>query len=85
MDKTVYTFRKNATEEIRASVRKFKDRIYVDLRTWVEKDTGHLEFSPTKKGLMLSVYILPQLREAVKALEREVSRLGLLEPNNVKE
>lgn len=80
MDKLVYTFRKNANEEVRASIRKFKDRVYVDLRVWVEKESGHAELSPTKKGLTLSVYVLPELKKAVLALEREVSRLGLLEP-----
>ena len=69
MDKIVYTFRKNATEEIRASLRKFKDRAYVDLRVWVERDNGHAEFSPTKKGLTLSCYVLPELKKAVQALE----------------
>ena len=85
MDKTVYTFRKNATEEVRASIRKFKDHIYLDLRAWAEKESGHAEFKPTPKGLSLSVYVLPELKRAVLALEREVARMGLLEPNNVKE
>ncbi len=80
MDQTVFTFRKNATEEVRASIRKFKDRTYVDLRVWVERDNGHAEFSPTKKGLTMSVYVLPELKKAVLALEKEASRLGLLEP-----
>ena len=79
MDKPIYTFRKNHNEEIRASLRKFKDRTYVDLRVWIERDNGHAEFSPTKKGLTLSIFVLPQLKAAVQALEREASRLGLLE------
>lgn len=85
MDKTVYTFRKNATEEVRASIRTFKDQTYIDLRAWVERDNGHAEFSPTKKGLTMSVYVLPELKKAVLALEKEASRLGLLESNNAKE
>ena len=80
MDKPIFTFRKNATEEVRASIRTFKDRAYVDLRVWVEKESGHAEFSPTPKGLTLSVYILPELKKAVLALEKEASRLGLLKP-----
>lgn len=85
MDKHIFTFRKNATEEVRASIRKFRDRTYVDLRVWAEKESGHAEFSPTPKGLTLSVFILPELKRAVLALEREVSRMGLLESNNAKE
>ena len=79
MDKPIFTFRKNATEEVRASIRKFEGRAYVDLRVWVERDNGHAEFSPTKKGLTLSVFVLPQLKEAILALEEEVIRRGLLE------
>ena len=82
MDKTVYTFRKNATEEIRASIRTFEGRSYINLQVWAEKDTGHLEFLRTTKGITLFVYVLPELRKAVLALEREVSRLGLLEQND---
>ena len=79
MDKTVYTFRKNATEEVQASIRKFKDRTYVDLRVWVERDNGHAQFTPTKKGLTLSCYVLPELKKAIQALEDELARRGLLE------
>ena len=79
MDKPVYIFRKNHNEEVRASIRKFKDRIYVDLRVWLERDNGHAEFSPTKKGLTLSVYVLPELKAAVQALEDELKQRGLLE------
>ncbi len=79
MEKTVYIFRKNANEEVRASIRKFKNRIYVSLAVWAEKDTGHLEFLRTTKGLTLSAYVLPELKKAVMALEEELARLGLLE------
>ena len=79
MDKAVYTFRKNATEEIRASLRKFKDHTYIDLRAWVERDNGHAEFTPTKKGLTLSCYVFPELKKAILALEEELIRRGLLE------
>ena len=85
MDKPIFTFRKNATEEVRASIRKFEGRAYVDLRVWVERDNGHAGFSPTRKGLTLSCYVLPELKKAVLALEKELIRRGLLEPNNVKE
>ena len=85
MDKIVYTFRKNHNEEIRASVRTFKDQTYIDLRAWVEKESGHAEFSPTKKGIRLDVYTFPEFKRAVLALEGELRQRGLLEPNNVKE
>ncbi len=80
MDKPIYTFRKNHNEEIRASLRKFKDQTYIDLRAWVERDNGHAQFTPTKKGLTLSCYTFPELKKAIQALEDELVRRGLLEP-----
>lgn len=78
MDKPVYTFRKNDNEEVRASIRVFKGRPYFSLQVWAEKESGHAEFSPTKKGLTLSCYVLPELKKAVLALEEELIRQGLL-------
>ena len=80
MDKAIYTFRKNHNEEVRASIRTFEGHSFINFQVWTEKDAGHLEFLRTAKGLSLSVYVLPELKRAVLALEREVSRLGLLEP-----
>ncbi len=79
MDKPTFTFRKSSTEEVRASVLTFKDRTYIDLRVWVERESGHAQFSPTTKGLTLSVYVLPELKRAVQALEDELKKRGLLE------
>ena len=79
MDKTVFTFRKNDNEEVRASVRTFKGRSYISLQVWAEEESGHAEFSPTRKGLTLSCYVLPELKKAVLALEKELIRRGLLE------
>ena len=79
MDKPTYIFRKNATEEVRASIRTFEGRSYINLEVWAEKDTGHLEFLQTTKGISLSVYVLPELKRAVLALEKELIERGLLE------
>ena len=79
MDQTVYVFRKNHTEEVRASIRKYQGREFIDLRAFVEKEAGHGEFVPTKKGLTLSCYVLPELKKAILALEKELLRRGLLE------
>ncbi len=74
-----YSFRKNHDEEVRVSIREYQGREFIDLRVWVERDNGHAEFSPTKKGLTLSCYALPELKKAILALEEELIRRGLLE------
>ena len=79
MDKPIYTFRKNANEEVRASVRTFEGRSFINLQVWAEKDTGHLEFLRTSRGLTLSAYVLSELKAAVLALEKELIERGLLE------
>ena len=79
MDKPIYIFRKNHNEEVRASIRTFEGRSFINLQVWAEKDTGHLEFLRTSKGLSLSVYVLPELKAAVQALEDELKQRGWLE------
>ena len=79
MDKPIFVFRKSATEEIRISLHEYRGRQYFDIRAFREKDTGHLEFLRTAKGITLSIFVLPQLKEAVQALEDELKQRGWLE------
>ena len=79
MDKPVYTFRKNHNETVRASIRKHQGREFIDLRVWAEKETGHCEFVPTRKGICLDAYTFSEFKRGVMALEKELARLGLLE------
>ncbi len=78
---TIYSFRKNPTEEVRVSLRKYEGRQFFDIRVFVEKETGHCGFLPTKKGIRLDAYIFPEFKRAVIALEKELARMGLLEQN----
>ena len=80
MDEVIYKFRKNSREEVRVSIRKFEGRDYLDIRAWVEKESGHGEFTPTRKGLTLSIYVLPELLKGMNALEEELVQRGLLKP-----
>jgi len=79
---TIYSFRKNPTEEVRVSLRKYDGSYFFDLRVFVEKETGHCKFLPTRKGLTLNVYVFPELKRAVLALEDELKQWGLLEQND---
>jgi hypothetical protein len=77
--KIIYKFRKNHDEEIRVSIRKYEDRDFIDIRAFVEKETGHAEFVATKKGLTLSIFVFPELKRAIEKLEAVLVGEGLLD------
>jgi len=66
-DKVVSTFKRNPTEEVRATLKEFRGRRYLDLRIYYQDDAG--EWKPTRKGVSLSTDFMPELKEAVIALE----------------
>lgn len=70
-DKIVATFKRNPTEEVRAGVKEFKGRRYIDLRIYYMDDQG--EWKPTRKGISLATDFMPELKEAVGALEKELA------------
>ena len=80
MEKTVYVLRKGHNEEVRLRLRKFQGRQYFDIRVFVEKPSGHLEFTATPKGVCLDAYTFSEFKKGVLALEEELIRQGLLEP-----
>lgn len=67
----LHSFPKNETEEVRFSIRRYKDRAYLDLRVWFQPSEGG-EYRPTKKGLTLGVEFLPELRRALESVPEEV-------------
>jgi hypothetical protein len=70
-DKVVATFKRNPTEEVRAGIKEFKGRRYIDLRIYYMDDQG--EWKPTRKGISLSTDFMPELKEAVGKLEAELA------------
>ncbi|MDJ0762982.1 MAG: transcriptional coactivator p15/PC4 family protein [Myxococcota bacterium] len=69
-DKVVATFKRNPTEEVRAGIKEFKGRRYIDLRIYYMDDKG--EWKPTRKGISLATDFMPELRQAVDAIEQEL-------------
>ena len=69
-NRTIYSFPKNALEEIRVSINVFKGRQYIDIRTYYKGSDG--EYHPSKKGVTLSPELLPDLQEAMKRLTEEL-------------
>ena len=68
MEKTsvIHTFQTRPEEEVRFTVKEYKDRQYLDLRLWFQSSNDGLYY-PTKKGLTLSLDYLGELK---KGLER---------------
>ncbi len=59
----VHSFKKSDTEEIRVSLREYKNKAYVDVRLFFQAGE---EFKPTKKGITLGVEHLFELRAGVE-------------------
>ncbi len=71
MDKTVAVFQKNKFQEVRVGIREFKGNDLVDIRTWTLTQ-GSNEMVPTAKGISINIGLLPELRKALDAVEKEL-------------
>jgi len=69
-NKTIYTFKKSDTEEIRVSLGTFKEKIYLNVRVWFFSQRDG-EFKPTKKGLTLGAEFIAELKTALEKAEQE--------------
>ena len=69
-DRVIDSFKRNATEEVRATLRTYRGRQYMDVRIYYLDDAG--EFKPTKKGINLSVELLGELTRLVGKLAEAV-------------
>ncbi|MCU0611523.1 MAG: transcriptional coactivator p15/PC4 family protein [Candidatus Eisenbacteria bacterium] len=68
MDVTVNEFQKSATERVVAKIREFRGRQYVDIRVYYLANISDNTYAPTKKGIMLSPELLPDLSSMVDQL-----------------
>jgi len=73
LNEVIYSFPKNETEEVRLSLREYKERVYLDQRIWFLAKEG--EYHPTKKGFTLSLEYLPELRKGLEKAEKEAGAL----------
>jgi len=69
-DRVIDSFKRNATEEVRATLRTYRGRQYMDVRIYYLDDAG--EFKPTKKGINLSVELLGELTRMMGNLAKAV-------------
>lgn len=69
-DRVIDSFKRNATEEVRATLRTYRGRQYMDVRIYYLDDAG--EYKPTKKGINLSVELLGELTRMIGNLAQAV-------------
>ena len=81
MDETIFTFGKNATEEVRATLSEYKGHQLFSLRVWFESEPG--KWVATKKGITLRVDLFPEFKRAVEKLEAAMLETGLLDPEDL--
>ena len=81
MDKPIFTFGKNAAEEVRATLEEYKGHQLFSLRIWFEASPG--KWVATKKGITLRVDLFPEFKRAVEKLEEALIRERLLDPEDI--
>lgn len=64
---------KSLTEQIRISVSEFKNKKYINIRTYFKPfDKQDADWSPTKKGITLPIEKYEELKSAVAELEKSL-------------
>lgn len=71
----IHSFQKNPDEEVRLTLKEYKERRYLDLRLWFQSSNDG-EFYPTKKGLTLSLDYLGELKKGFERAGKEASELA---------
>ncbi len=69
-DRTIYKFKKNSSQEVRASFTNYHGQEVADLRVYWRDDKG--KFHPTKKGLTIGIAHLEELGTAVQQLMKHM-------------
>lgn len=76
LEKLIATFDKNASEEVRVQLREFHGHQLLDMRVYYRPDDGG-EPRPTRKGLSVSVNLIPKILDAIQSAMAELRAAGL--------
>ena len=82
-DDPIAIIEKNKIEELRITLKEFKGRRYLDIRTYIDPyaDEGQGRV-PTKKGIKLSPGRIAELIADLRRAEAEAISQGLLKPES---
>lgn len=70
---------RNARERVRVSLEEWQGKPRLDIRTTTQLTEATDIWSPTKKGISVSVTLIPALRQALADAEAKARELGLIE------
>lgn len=65
----IHKFPRAEGEEIQFAIRKYRDKLFIDIRLWF-KGESQAHFLPTKKGVTLALGQIEELKTAVTKLDR---------------
>ena len=77
MGQIVYTFEKNALEEVTAQITEYRGHQLIDIRVWLKEREGS-DARPTRKDIALEVEQFPDLKKAVLELEKALKAENML-------
>ena len=77
----VHCFTKNDNEEIRLTLRKYKERHYIDVRLFFQPEDKN-EMVPSKKGLTVGIEFVPELKRGLIKFD-EVFRQMVVHPKEL--
>ncbi len=77
MQKLIAELEKNSIEKVRAELNEYNDRQLFSLRVWAEKDDSK-DLIPTKKGITISIEMLPDITKALVEAEAQARAAGLI-------
>ncbi len=69
-------FEKNSREKVMVLIKKFRNNYYLDIRVYFRGNDD--EYKPSKKGLMISLELLDDLKDALSKVERALDE-GVLD------
>jgi len=69
-------FEKNSREKIMILIKKYRNNFYLDVRVYFKSNDE--EYKPSKKGIMISLELLDDLKEAFSKVEKALDE-GILD------
>jgi len=76
LEKFIAKFEKNVSEEVWVQLREFRGHQLLDVRVHFRPDDGS-EARPTKKGISLSVNLIPKVLEAMQEALQALKDAGI--------
>ena len=70
----IHTFRKNALEQVHLSLRRYREREFLDVRAYYQGNDG--EYYPSRRGITLALDRLDELEEGLQKVRAQHQQAG---------